>query len=870
MKLKLLVFPVLLTALVSCVQEAPVTPEREPEAGQVTDSEQAPSYVKVLFSEEMCGLVEEDLSLGQVRTRSEGLNGLVDELGIESMERLFPFAGEFEPRTRKEGLHRWYKVSYAEGVPATRATRAFESLPGVELVEEPLKASLTTNDKYWGDMWGLNNTRYPGKDVNVQEVWENYSVGNPDVVVAVIDGGIDLNHPDLAWNCLPSGHKSYVPGAANVVGHDHGTHVAGTIAAVSNNGIGVAGIAGGNYAEGRRGISLLSQQCFYTVGTGANARDRSGDFETAIKEAADKGALISSNSWGYNFDADDDGVISNAELASARSAHQNVQYYSIARAIDYFVKYAGCDNDGNQLPGSLMKGGLVVFAAGNENIPYGCPANYEPCLAVGATTVSGSRASFSNYGEWVDLCAPGQNIISTHPNSSYISYSGTSMACPHVTGVAALVLSYFGGQGFTVDDLKSRLLEGAKDIGLTSGSRPVGSLVDAMGAFMAHDSGTPDPVADFTVEPLGHNLRLDFQGGGGTYGYMALAAKSEEALRKTRLSMLDTGIEFAHLVIGDVEAPVAPRSIELLSLEPDTDYYVSIAAYSYGRRYSDLAPIKKVHTGRNGKPTIETDPEETFVFRQFEEVDIPFTILDPDRDTIAVDFQTNGRATLKAEMDGKWHFRLICQAVRGPASFQATLVASDRFGERALRSFKYSVLENVEPVLSREIAPIALNAVGQSVDIDLSQHFTDEDGEPLDYRVNSLAASTVSAELVDGNKMRITARAFGLGEVRAAVFDAMGATAKCDIPVLVRPAGEKVTVLEGNVFTDKLTILTAEQATQTTVRLVSASGAVVASASGEYSAFNPVVLDTGKVAPGLYTLSVDIAGDVTRMTLVKK
>ena len=107
MKLKLLVFPVLLTALVSCVQEAPVTPEREPEAGQVTDSEQAPSYVKVLFSEEMCGLVEEDLSRGQVRTRSEGLNGLVDELGIESMERLFPFAGEFEPRTRKEGLHRW-------------------------------------------------------------------------------------------------------------------------------------------------------------------------------------------------------------------------------------------------------------------------------------------------------------------------------------------------------------------------------------------------------------------------------------------------------------------------------------------------------------------------------------------------------------------------------------------------------------------------------------------------------------------------------------------------------------------------------------------------------------------------------------------
>ena len=99
---------ILLTALVSCVRETPAIPETEPEAGQATESEQAPSFVKVLFNEQMCDLVEDDLSRGQIRTRSEGLNGLVDELGIESMERLFPFAGEFEPRTRKEGLHRWY------------------------------------------------------------------------------------------------------------------------------------------------------------------------------------------------------------------------------------------------------------------------------------------------------------------------------------------------------------------------------------------------------------------------------------------------------------------------------------------------------------------------------------------------------------------------------------------------------------------------------------------------------------------------------------------------------------------------------------------------------------------------------------------
>ena len=235
-----------------------------------------------------------------------------------------------------------------------------------------------------------------------------------------------------------------------------------------------------------------------------------------------------------------------------------------------------------------------------------------------------------------------------------------------------------------------------------------------------------------------------------------------------------------------------------------------------------------------------------------------------------VDFQTNGRATLREDMDGKWHFRLTCQAVRAPATFQATLIVSDRFGERSMRSFKYSVLENVEPVLASDFSPVTLNAVGQSVDIDLGPHFRDDDGEPLEYRVNSLDANLLSAELVEGKTLRITARDFGLGQVRASVFDAMGATVRSDIPVLVRPAGEKVTVLEGSVFTDKLTILTTETPASTTIRLVSASGTVAAQASGEYSAFNPVVFDTGNLAPGLYTLSVDIAGDVTKMTLIKK
>lgn len=862
--------------LLSCAQEmgepAPETVETVETVGTapLVPEPEAPSFVKVLFSEEMTELIEDDLSRGSLKTRSEDLNDIVGTLGVESMERLFPFAGEFEPRTRKEGLHRWYKVRYAQDIPATRAAETLGALPGVECVEEPLKASLTTNDRYWGDQWALNNTRYPERDIDVQQVWSNFTVGDPGVIVAVLDGGIDLAHPDLAWNCLSTGHKNYVSGATAVVGHSHGTHVAGTIAAVTNNGIGVAGIAGGDYASGRHGASLLSLQCFYTVGSGNNAYDRGGDFETALKEAADKGALIASNSWGYNFDSNDDGQITGNELAAARNAHENVRYYAIARSIDYFVKYAGCDNNGNQLPGSLMKGGLVVFAAGNENIPYGCPGNYDPCVAVGSVTMSGNRSSFSNYGDWVDICAPGSSIISTQPNGGYATFSGTSMACPHVSGVAALLVSHFGGQGFTVDQLRTRLLEGARDIGLSSGSKPIGHLVDAYGSFVTGDSGKPTAVADYSVVPIGHNLRLDFEGGGGTYGYMAMAARTEEALRNTRLTLLDDGIESAHLVIADPEAPVAPRSVSLLGLEPDTDYFVTLVAYSYGRRYSELSPIRKIHTGSNGKPVIETEPGVSFEFRQFEEADIPFTLSDPDLDTLQVDFRTNGRATLKEDEDGRWHFRLTCQAVRAPATFSATLIVSDRLGARATRSFTYSVLENVEPVLRTAIDPQVLHAEGESADIPLEPHFYDEDGEPLQYMVNSLDTKLLGAELRDGNVLRVTARGYGVGQVRVSASDAMGASVRSDISVLVRSAGEKVTVMEGTVFSDKLTVLTADKPTETTVRLVSASGTVVAELSGPYSAFEPVVLNTKSLAPGLYTLHVDMAGTVVRRTLVKK
>lgn len=850
-----------------------ISKTEEPETQVIV--EETPTYINVLLDDGLTSLVEDQLASGVLCTKSEALNSVTEELGVESMERLFPFAGEFEPRTRKEGLHRWYRVKLPKESSVTKAVKSFEGLDGVSFVEEPLPVKLETNDPYWAnDLWGLNNTRYPEYDVNCQPVWEEFTVGDPKVVVAVLDGGIQLDHPDLAWNCLESGHTNYVSGVSGIVAHGHGTHVAGTIAGVSNNGIGVAGVAGGDYFRNKRGVKLLSMQGFYTYVDGnGQTKTRSGSFETAMKEAADKGAHISQNSWGYDIDANGNGKIDDNELANAQAMFTNVHRYSIAAAMDYFAKYAGCDNDGNQLPDSPMKGGLVVFAAGNDNIYYGAPANYPTCVAVGAITRSGGKASFSNYGDWVDICAPGYEISSTYPTDKYARLSGTSMACPHVSGVAALILSYFGGQGFTADDLRKRLLDGAREIGPSTGSTPIGPMVDAYASFMVGGSEVPPVVESFTLTPQGHNVKVNFDGN-DAYGYLVLAAPTRKAILEASLSdPSGAGLVTGNVIVAEPEDRNKPQEFILTGLTPDTDYYVALAAYSYNRRFSELSSLQTVHTNANSIPTVSTSFAGRFVFHNYEDVDIAYEISDADGDPLTVDFQTDGRATFAQEEDGLWHFRLACKLVRAPAAFSASLVVTDDIGGKNSSKFSYSILENLAPELTAELPKILLAKKDDSATVDLDAIFSDADGEPLNYRIAGFEAEVVSAEVVDGHILKVVAAGSGIAttEVRVTAYDALGANVRADIPCIVRPEGETVSFLEGRVVSDKLTVLTGTEPAWISVRLISASGTVVFRTSGTFSAFDPLELDLKALSAGVYTLIItDKAGKETKYPIVKR
>lgn len=466
-------------------------------------------------------------STGNIADATAGTGEIAEVLGANGtfrLERLFPECGKFEQRTREEGLDRWYVASFDKSLETSVLVRQLRCCATVECIECPMEIRSCDEDplapfsavaqplnqtkamvsrpatfpfnesedaqqRQWhynnsGSVFG--NSSLVGADANVWQAWTK-ATGNPDVIVAVIDQGVKYDHEDLAANMWVN--REEIPGNGidddgngyidDVYGYNyndnkgeivtsekqsHGTHVAGTIAAVNNNGIGVNGIAGGS-GKGD-GVKIMSLQCLSSGESGESGAGLAGTVR-AMKYAADNGAVICQNSWGY------------ATKLSWNNWTRGT-YGALRRAMDYFIKYAGVDENGNQ--SGPMKGGLIIFAAGNEAVGYDSyPAADKNVVSVAAYSYLGTTAIYSNYGTWIDISAPGGDVsvdskyggiystlVSADGQSDYGYMQGTSMACPHVSGACALAVSYYYGKdkkmGLTPDKLRSALLSSAAPI----------------------------------------------------------------------------------------------------------------------------------------------------------------------------------------------------------------------------------------------------------------------------------------------------------------------------------------------------------------------------------------------------------------------
>jgi serine protease len=324
------------------------------------------------------------------------------------------------------------RVRYEADENPEKIAEKLAALDGVAWAEPNRwrEATAMPNDPQFSQQWGLTRIGCP-------DAWD-LTTGDPSVVVAVIDTGVDLNHPELEPKLLPGQNLVDFPAGAESIegwvlegdftGADsnpqddvgHGTHVAGTICCASNNGVGVAGVSWDARLLPVRVLVRAREIATGRIsGIGSSANIAAG-----IRWAADNGArVINMSLGGYE------------ETTVEREA----------------VEYA------------IGKGVAVIAAMGNDSVakPH-YPSAFDGVIAVAATDERDNRAEFSNIGPWVDVAAPGVEIQSTYWDDTYASFSGTSMATPHVSGVAALVLSQNGGLG--AKELGEILRDTAKEL----------------------------------------------------------------------------------------------------------------------------------------------------------------------------------------------------------------------------------------------------------------------------------------------------------------------------------------------------------------------------------------------------------------------
>ncbi len=857
--------------------------------------------VRVQLNKEIADVLPTEIGLQALSEEMPQLQSLLKSIGAKKVTRVFPYNATFDKRHREAGLHLWYDIEYDPSYSLGSVAGQMSAVSGIIHVEELPKYNLFDNnepaqiidfkpvrigvpapynDPELGLQWHYHNDgekvlrSIAGADINLYEAWKK-TTGRKDVIIGISDGGVDYLHEDLAESVLINTEElngtagkdddkngyvddiygyNFAKNKAEMTAEEHGTHVAGTVAARTNNRIGVAGVAGGN-GDADSGVRLLLTQIF------DGSTYSSSGMAKAIVYQADNGAVISQNSWGGNPGGSMVG--------------------SVKVAIDYFIKNAGCDSLGNQRSDSPMKGGVVIFAAGNdgvEAIVY--PAAYNAVVAVAATAPNWQFAEYTIHGDWIDISAPGGDgrfpngkVYSTLPNNKYGYKGGTSMACPHVSGIAGLIVSHFGRQGFTNEECKKMLLGALRPVDINAvnpkkkGKLGVG-YIDAARALDVDMKKAPKDIAKVNVTENYVDINLS---------WTAVEDEDDKTasfyeIYRSKEKIDASNYKSAELLVCNGMGYLAGQEINYRvdNLELNTAYYFAIVSKDrWG--YESKPLFFSAKTLANKLPVIERiSGPQTIRLTGRESAVLKYKISDPDghRMRTVLRGQTHG-VTLERNED-ELTITILSKAAFGKHT--TSLVVIDSFDAETIETIEFETYDNNPPVLVKPIEKQYLPQ-GQSFTYNLNEYFKDKDGHPLSYSLISYNKLYADVQ-IDGNTLKVNTKNKGVGAIEIRAKDSENAETRVSIPFQV-VKDELVYQVYPIPAHNELNVRLSTDVNDANIEVRSIpSGSLVLSkkvsiASNATAANRKIVLDVSKLSGGNYMLTVKSGDKSYKQSFIK-
>lgn len=821
--------------------ESPKTPESTVQDPKNFKTPLLPGQAFVKFKTadtQAVNAVSKELNLSTPLTRSGS---------SPQLEQVFDISGPYRESMIREGLHLWYKVTFDKTADVYQVIEELKSIENVEIAHGALEivnsqATYTPltraarrvvpnandgysdfNDPLLKKQWHFRNlgerkVAYQfeeGSDINLFEAWKK-TTGDKRVVVAIIDSGIDATHPDLKgsmWESPQGKHngKNFVNDSYQIDPGFHGTHVGGTVAARNNNGIGVAGVAGGD-GKAESGVRLMSCQIFGKdkANGGTEGTASPENIAKAFIWAAQNGAVLANCSWGYAYNRKE---FPNPEVYyNSYKKHGTL----IKEGIDYFVKYAGRKNDGvTKREDCLMAGGVILFASGNDSgrdVPI-VPACDPAVIAVSSFSVNYKLAPYSNTGDWVDICAPGgdisydiaRGVLSTVPRTFkttligdktgdayiypgeevddnnrdlYAFANGTSMATPHVTGIAALMVSHFGAKdpNFTADKLRERLLGAVKARNIHNGDNADLILRNKMGigyidaGFALNDPEKEKPADVTTLK----NEKIEYYDATVSWTVTAdsdsptkVAHAYDLYLSENELTQLPTQ---PTATVYTYEAKEGEKlEHQFTGLDSEKNYHVAIQA-------RDRSGNKSNVTRGQFKTLLNNVPQ--FTNPLTEPIYIPntrpyylYTFHVEEKDghewTYKVDGLPSGVTVVRKGSD-----LVMTILVNGKAAAYAfDIVLTDQLKGEHKETIKYAIMSHDSPVVTPRLNDVFFAEGDKALTFNVTDIFqVVSDLNHADMEVSSNDVNVVKAEIADG-KLVLTPAKRGTATVTLKIND---------------------------------------------------------------------------------------------------